>query len=176
MRCPKCTKNLDEVVVNNCKINRCSMCGGIWFDKDELNMIKDERDKNLSWLDFDLWSDESKLKASGTFIDCPRDGSPLFKIKYGPSDVMVDICLQCHGIWLDKDELDKILLDLKQKVNSETLPEYLKDLEEEVKDIVLEPHHTKEDLRNIAIIMKLMEYRLAAQHPKITEITSVLPD
>lgn len=176
MKCPKCGKYLDEISVNHCKVDRCSVCGGIWFDKDELSAVKDERDKNLSWLDFDLWKDENKLKPSGTFIDCPRDGSPLFKIKYGPSGVMVDVCLECRGVWLDKDELDKIVEELKEKVNKETIPEYLKDLEEELKDLIFEPGNSKEELRNIAIIMKLIEYRLAAQYPKITEITSSLPD
>jgi len=176
MKCPKCDKYLDEVLINHSKVDRCGRCGGIWFDKDELKNVKDERDHNLSWLDFDLWSNENHLKPSGTFINCPRDGKPLFKIKYGPSDVMVDVCLECRGVWLDKNELDKILKELKEKINTETLPEYLKDLEEEIKDLVLEPGHSKEELRNIAIIMKLIEYRLASQHPKITEITSVLPD
>ena len=176
MKCPKCDKYLDEHVISHSKVHRCSLCGGIWFDKDELNAVKDERDQNLSWLDYDLWSDESKLKPSGTFVDCPHDGSPLFKIQYGPSDVMVDVCLNCRGVWLDKDELDKILSELKAKINAETIPEYLKDLEVEIKDLVLHPANSKEELRNIAIIMKLMEYRLAAQHPTIAKITSSLPD
>lgn len=176
MKCPKCDKYLDEVVINHTKVDRCGRCGGIWFDQHELKHVQDERDFNLSWLDFDLWSDENKFKPSGSFIDCPRDGKPLFKIKYGPSDVMVDVCLECRGVWLDKDELDKILLELKEKVNKETLPEYLKDLEEEIKDLIVEPEHGKEDLRNIVIIMKLISYRLAAQYPKITEISSILPD
>lgn len=176
MRCPKCDKALDEINIGKIHVDRCPHCGGIWFDKEELGAVEDERDHNLAWLDFDLWSDENKLQSSGRFIDCPRDKKPLFKIKYGSSDVIVDVCLDCRGVWLDKAELDRILYELKQRINSETLPEYLKDLEEEVKDLVLEPGHTKEELRNIAIIMKLIEYRLAAQHPKITEIISVLPD
>lgn len=176
MKCPKCNKHLDEVAINGCKVNRCSLCGGIWFDKDELKTVRDERDSNLSWLDLDLWSDETKLKSDGSSINCPREGKPLFKIKYGTSNVMVDICLACRGVWLDKDELDRILAELKERVNRETIPEYLKDLEKEVGDMIMEPEHSKEDLRNIAIIMKLIEYRLAAQYPVITEITSVLPD
>jgi hypothetical protein len=89
---------------------------------------------------------------------------------------MVDVCLNCRGVWLDKDELDKILSELKTKINTETIPEYLGDLEMEIKDLVLHPANNKEELRNIAIIMKLIEYRLAAQYPAITKITSSLPD
>jgi Zn-finger nucleic acid-binding protein len=157
-------------------VQRCKHCGGIWFDKDQLAAVKDERDQDLAWLGTDLWRETEKLQPSGTFIDCPRDGSPLYKLRYAPSDVTVDICLPCHGVWLDKDELDKILSELQQHVQAETVPEYLRDLEEEFKDLVLEPGQTKEELRNILLLMKLLEYRLAAEHPAITKITSVLPD
>lgn len=176
MRCPQCTKSLDEIAIGRAKVDRCSLCGGIWFDRDELKTVKDERDGDLRWLDFDLWGDEGQLRSNGTYLDCPRDGGPLFRIKYGPADVMVDVCLACQGVWLDRDELEKILAALRDKVNRETLPEYLRDLEGELKDLFLAPEHSKEDLRNIAILMKLIEYRLAAQHPKIAEITSELPD
>ncbi|MFA6897544.1 MAG: zf-TFIIB domain-containing protein [Patescibacteria group bacterium] len=176
MKCPQCGKSLDEVSVNHCRVDRCEKCGGIWFDKDELNAVKDERDENLAWLDFDLWSNEDKLKSGGTFLSCPRDGSPLYRIQYGSSQVEADVCLECHGVWLDKGELDKVIKDLEQKINTETLPEYFKDLETEFKNLFLEPGHSKEEIRNVAIIMKLIAYRLTAQFPKITEITSVLPD
>ena len=176
MKCPRDAKELDEVIINHCRVDRCDKCGGIWFDQDELSAIKDERDENLSWLDFDLWSDVNKLKSGGTFLDCPRDGSPLYKIRYGSSEVMADVCLECHGVWLDKDELDKIIKDLEEKINTETLPEYLKDLELEFKDLFLEHKNSKKDIRDIAIIMKLIAYRLVAQHPKITEIVGSLPD
>lgn len=177
MRCPKCEQSLEEFSIQGIGVERCKKCGGIWFGKDELKKIRDERDKNLSWLDFDLWSDANQLESEeGDFISCPNDSKDLFKIKYGTSGVIVDVCLDCYGVWLDKGELDKILNKLEEKVNSETLPEYLKDLGEEIKELLFERGNSKEEIRNIFILMKLIEYRLAAQHPRIAEITSVLPD
>ena len=176
MECPKCkTENLKEIKINGVKIDRCENCGGLWFDKNELKITRDHRDKNLSWLKFDLWKDENKLMVSGQLINCPKDGKPLFKIKYGSTDIMVDICLDCHGVWLDKNELDKIVSELKQKINSETIPEYLSDLGGEVKELIIHPDQAEIELRHIVILMKLLEYRFLAQHPKISEITSVLP-
>lgn len=176
MKCPKCSENLEEIKINSIKIDHCKNCGGLWFDRDELRIVRDHRDKNLSWLDFDLWKDRNKLTTSGKSVDCPRDGKPLFKIKYGKTGVLVDVCLDCHGVWLDKDELDKIVSDLKNKVNSETIPEYLKDLSEEVKELLIHPEQAGTELRHVLIVMKLLEYRFAAQHPRILEIISVLPD
>jgi Zn-finger nucleic acid-binding protein len=174
MKCPRDGKTLDDIVISGSQVDRCEECGGIWFDRDELEKIKDERDENLSWLDFDLWRDEEKLKAGGTYIDCPRDGSPLYQIQYGESSVMADVCPQCRGVWLDRDELEKLIADLEAKINSETLPQYLADLEMEFKNLLFE--HSKKDARNIAIIAKLISYRLLAQHPRIMEIISSLPD
>ncbi len=176
MKCPKCGKNLEGIKINSVKVDRCENCGGLWFDRDELRIVRDHRDENLSWLEFDLWKDKDKFKTSGKSIDCPRDGKPLFKIKYGETNILVDICLDCRGIWLDKDELDKIISTLKAKINSETIPEYLNDLSVEVKELVVHPKQAKIELRHIVILMKLLEYRFVAQHPEIVEIISVLPD
>ncbi|MCK5475341.1 MAG: zf-TFIIB domain-containing protein [Candidatus Pacebacteria bacterium] len=177
MKCPKCRlEDLKEIEINDVKIDRCKYCGGLWFDKDELKVTRDSRDKNLSWLDFDLWEDGSKLMVSGRSVNCPKDGKPLFKIKYGNTDVMVDICLDCHGVWLDKNELDKIISELKEKINSETMPEYLSDLGKEITGLFAHPNKADVELQHIVIIMKMLEYRFLAQHPKIAEIISVLPD
>ena len=177
MKCPKCKlEDLKEIKIDGIKIDRCEYCGGLWFDKDELKITRDNRDKNLSWLEFDLWEDESKLMVSGKSVNCPRDKKPLFKIKYGSTDVMVDICLDCHGIWLDREELDRIILELKEKINSETIPEYINDLGKEISKLLAHPNKADIELRHIMIIMKMLEYRFLAQHPKIAEIVSSLPD
>lgn len=177
MKCPKCKlEELKEIEIDGVKIDRCEYCGGLWFDKDELKITRDHRDQNLSWLDFDLWEDGSKLMVSGKSIDCPKDRQPLFKIKYGNTNIMVDICLDCHGIWLDKNELDKIISELKEKINTETIPEYISDLGKEIAELLAHPNKADIELRHIMIVMKMLEYRFLAQHPKIAEIISALPD
>ena len=173
MKCPKCRKSLREVKINNVRIDRCKNCGGLWFDRNELKIVRDHRDKNLSWMHFDLWRDEEELAISGKSVKCPRDGKSLFKIKYGDSDVVVDVCLNCRGVWLDKNELNKIVLSLREKIDSETIPEYLGDLGGEVSELVKK---AGVEIKHIMIIMKLIEYRIVAKHPKITEMISMLPD
>ena len=175
MNCPKCGNQLEQIKINGAEINRCVNCGGIWFDKDELKIVRDHRDKNLSWLEFDLWNDKDKLTVSGKSINCPRDGKPLFKIKCGNTDVMVDICLECHGVWLDKDELDKIILELKEKINVETIPEYIDDLGVEIGKLITSQGKAWIETRHIVIIMKLIEYRFMSQHPDLAKIISKLP-
>ncbi len=39
MRCPKCGMELIEIDYKNIKIDKCSVCEGIWFDAGELETI-----------------------------------------------------------------------------------------------------------------------------------------
>lgn len=175
MNCPKCNSKLIQTETAGVKIDHCDSCGGIWFDKDELKLVRDERDKNLSWLDFDLWSDKDKLSVSGKSVNCPRDGKPLFKIKCENTAVLVDVCLECRGIWLDKNELDKIILELKEKINKETIPEYIDDLSVEIGKLITHQGKTWVEAKHIMVIMKLIEYRFMSQHPDLAKIISKLP-
>jgi Zn-finger nucleic acid-binding protein len=40
-------------------------------------------------------------------LRCPNDGARLVEIER--SEVLLDACPECRGIWLDRGELDKIL-------------------------------------------------------------------
>lgn len=40
-------------------------------------------------------------------LRCPNDGARLVEIER--SEVLIDACPECRGIWLDRGELDKIL-------------------------------------------------------------------
>lgn len=39
---------------------------------------------------------------------CPNDGSRLVEVER--ADVLIDACPTCRGVWLDRGELDKILV------------------------------------------------------------------
>jgi uncharacterized protein len=39
MRCPKCGSGMDEVSMESVKVDRCTSCGGIYFDKGELELV-----------------------------------------------------------------------------------------------------------------------------------------
>jgi Zn-finger nucleic acid-binding protein len=48
----------------------------------------------------------------GEPMRCPNDGSRL--VELDRSGVLVDACPECRGIWLDRGELDKILVKERQ--------------------------------------------------------------
>ena len=41
-------------------------------------------------------------------LRCPSDGSRLVEVER--SNVMIDACPECRGVWLDRGELDRILV------------------------------------------------------------------
>ena len=43
---------------------------------------------------------------------CPNDGARLVEIER--SEILVDACPECRGVWLDRGELDKILVRERQ--------------------------------------------------------------
>lgn len=45
-------------------------------------------------------------------LRCPNDGSRLVEMER--ADVLIDACPECRGVWLDRGELDKILVKERQ--------------------------------------------------------------
>jgi hypothetical protein len=75
-----------------------------WFAKFEIQMIRDARRKR----ERALKEKEEKASKPTNYMLCPRDGEKLKGEKIG--EISVDICPKCEGIWLDRGELEEILL------------------------------------------------------------------
>ncbi|MGI9027634.1 MAG: zf-TFIIB domain-containing protein [Candidatus Saccharimonadales bacterium] len=41
-------------------------------------------------------------------VVCPSCSSITYRVNYGPSNLHIDTCLQCHYRWIDRDEFKKI--------------------------------------------------------------------
>ena len=101
--CPRCwvamKKEEVEVLGPNVIIDRCPTCMGIWFDNKELKKILGNR-KLAHFLTRHIGT-QSKSK-----LVCPRCGG-LMDLEYA-EDVEIDVCLVCHGAWLDHSELERL--------------------------------------------------------------------
>jgi Zn-finger nucleic acid-binding protein len=99
MHCPKCHQELEKVSLNDVKVSRCPECGGSWYDKDELRVLKDhESHGDYAWIDLDLWKDVDKFRARRQQrYSCPRDGQPMTTVHYGDSS-MRSMCSNCEAV------------------------------------------------------------------------------
>jgi len=175
MLCPSCKKSLDRAIFCGVEVDYCPKCLGVFFEENELRLAKDERDKNLNWLDIDLWREKAKFKVSHTQKFCPACRLLLYEIDYGDSGVKVDLCNVCHGIWLDRGEFKTIIDYLKEKGSFKVLNNYAKTLAEEFWEIFNGPESLREEMLDFLTGLKIFNYKLVNQNPLIFQIIAQLP-
>jgi len=176
MKCPVHQEiEMKKAVFYNTAVDYCPNCLGVWFDKDELRGAKDESDKTLNWLDVNLWEDKTKFQVGASNKICPVDFVPLYEIKYDSSEIKVDLCNVCSGVWLDRGEFKKIIDYLKAKKADELLRHYLSNLVQEGKEVFVGPETFKEEVDDFLMLVKLFSDKFVVQHPNISKIILNLP-
>lgn len=135
MICPKCENELTKVKLENVEVDECKKCGGIWFDEDELLQAKDNKDDDLRWMDFEIWKNTDKFEFNEDSSFCPKCSKAMFEIKYENTDVTIDSCPECKGIWLDKGEFQHIIQSLTKELLNKNSGEYFKAVLDEAKEI-----------------------------------------
>jgi len=173
-KCPICKISLESAILCNTEIDYCPRCFGLWFEEDELRWAKDEKDKDLNWLDIDLWKDPKKFKVSYGIRLCPSCRLPLYEVYYGDSKIIVDVCNVCKGVWLDRGEFKKIIDYLKEKQKYEILNNYSENLLKQGIEIFLGPDSLKEEIYDFLTVLKFLKYNLIIKHPTISKIISEL--
>ncbi len=175
LKCPKCSADLKEFYSQDLKLARCFSCKGIWFDKNELKKVIDERDKDLAWMHFDLWREKEKFGAFRGQRLCPKCKKAMAALKYDKSEVETDVCADCGGVWLDSGEFTKIVDFLEKALLAKDVPGYIKEVAKEGERMVLNPLEGASEAGHILILAKLLQYRILAEHSFIASIISALP-
>ncbi|MDD5738789.1 MAG: zf-TFIIB domain-containing protein [Candidatus Pacebacteria bacterium] len=176
MKCPTHQEQeMKKAMFYNTQVDYCPICLGVWFTEDELRQAKDQKDKTLQWLDVDLWSEATKFQVEKTPKVCPVDSVPLYQVNYNHSNIKVDICDFCRGVWLDRGEFKKIINYLQGKKVDEILHHYLKSFVEEGKEIFIGPETFKEEVDDFMAVVKLFKDKLLVQHPALAIFIANLP-
>lgn len=165
MKCPNDNTDLDQALFSDIEVDYCTRCLGIWFDKDELSYAKDKKDDQLNWLDFDIWRDKAKFNLSMSDKHCPSCRVGLMQVGYDNSNVKIDFCKNCQGVWLDRGEFKQMMVYLKKKSDYEILHRYTKNLITELWEVFTGPQKLREELSDFLMLSKLLNYKLLAQHP-----------
>ena len=114
MQCPHCQGEMRQIGYEGIVIESCDACGGEWLDHQELGKIVDRREKAFS-------DEEKRAIAESTTITgvnmqhydrdlaCPECHTPTSPVNYGgDTGIMIDRCEQCHGVWVDEGQLQRI--------------------------------------------------------------------
>ena len=113
--CPKCFSALRHEIIRKgiwkVEIDRCGSCSGLFLDKGELMTLTGNRPlHHLTTKHLGIDSDSELL--------CPSCGS-LMDDEHAEG-VEIDVCLQCNGVWLDKNELDSLREIERKKILQKT--------------------------------------------------------
>ncbi len=173
--CPKCKIPLSSTIISGVEVDYCPKCYGLFFEEEELRWAKDEKDKELNWLDVDLWKDENNFKVAYGIRLCPYCRVPLYEVYYGDSGVVVDVCNVCRGIWLDRAEFKKIIDWLEKEKDYQVLNNYTENLLKELGEVFWGPEPLREEVGDFLMVLKMLRYKFLVQHPVITDLILDLP-
>jgi len=173
--CPHHQIPLEQATALGVQVDYCPLDYGLWFDESELLQAKDEQDKDLRWLDLDLWKDPVKFKLSRQHRLCPVDRMPMYEVEYGDSGIKVDLCSLCHGVWLDRGEFKNIVMYLRDQADSKVLYHYARNLFEEGWEVFSGPEMLREEILDFLAILKLFMYKFAVQYARLSQVMVSLP-
>lgn len=120
MRCPSCQANLIPTVYEGCEVHACASCGGEFLGPDELRHIVATTSERFGpqWQKlvegrtprFGIPTEERERG-----LECPSCACAMSSVNYaGDTAVFLDKCGACGGVWLDRDELEKVQVIVEQ--------------------------------------------------------------
>jgi Zn-finger nucleic acid-binding protein len=174
MQCPRCDEALQVHAIEEVEIDECRKCDGLWFQKGEVQAAKDAAAPDLRWLDFEIWKHADRYRLSVLPVVCPNCKIPMVAVSYGDTDVEVDYCPKCQGVWLDEGEFGKIISALTEEVATKSISDYVKASLEEAAEVVTGPESRVSEWRDLAAVFKLFQYRLLAENPRLSDTAAHL--
>jgi Zn-finger nucleic acid-binding protein len=167
---PNKHSKLEKALFHNTELDYCPLCLGVWFDKDELRLAKDNKDQQINWLDFDIWRDKKRFEISRASRQCPVCRVIFVQVRYEDSKIKVDFCRNCQGIWLDRGEFKRIMVYLRRKSDYEILRRYTQNAVKELWEVFTGPEKFREELEDFLMLLKLFNYKFVVQHQWLNKL------
>ena len=111
LRCPRDSTLLIAAPDHQCRAHGCPQCQGIFIDQNKVDGLRAQA----------AWHKHVRHPQGQVQLQCPHDGDKLIAFPF--KQVEVDVCLSCHGVWLDKDELEKISKKIAPSAPRKVQPE-----------------------------------------------------
>jgi Zn-finger nucleic acid-binding protein len=106
--CPRCHGELLAIKVGDTPLEQCGQCGGVWVDSATFEQICSDREAQAAALGLHL-PPPRDLETDVHYLKCPKCPGLMNRVCYANrSGVVIDVCRK-HGIWLDRDELRRII-------------------------------------------------------------------
>jgi Zn-finger nucleic acid-binding protein len=165
--CPRCAVPLTATALQQVPAERCPRCGGWWLQADALRAARDAADPDLAALEVELWSDPEQFRHAPRSGRCPTGDGTLHALEYDHTGVTVDYCDTCFGVWLDASEFERIVEALEREIDRRPASDYLRTALHEARELLTGPQTLPEHWRALRSVLKLLEYRVLAEHPAL---------
>lgn len=115
MKCPVDNSPLKQIEYERAvMVDQCITCNGMWLETWELKAIQANKGKNYSeeikqLPDLVNPSYLQALEKDRPALNCPKCSIKMDRREHGHcSQIMVDVCHNCQGIWLNKGEVQAL--------------------------------------------------------------------
>jgi Zn-finger nucleic acid-binding protein len=109
MKCPKCEGEMELVSYKRIEVDRCTSCGGLWFQPNELRDLRD-----------DIWMADYIIDSGSAGVgkkyntmrdyDCPQCGTKMEQeFDAEQPHIIYESCPEGHGTFLDAGEFTDIV-------------------------------------------------------------------
>lgn len=115
MKCPRCQSALRSVEYDGQIVEACPDCGGEWLHAGELQKLVEHHNEvftpeeiaSLDAVNKEIFTAENDDHDE---LNCPGcEDVQMEHFNYGDtSGIILRKCLECGGIWMDKDQLKKV--------------------------------------------------------------------
>jgi uncharacterized protein len=103
MTCPKCRAAMAPVTFEEITVERCSSCGGLWFDLMEQRHLKDR--PGAESIDSAPARPKDPTPAPAAKMMCPNCHAPMTRLKdVDRRDIEYEYCTICNGAFFDGGE------------------------------------------------------------------------
>jgi len=112
--CVKCNSILDRATFQGLEVDLCPKCGGLWLDRGEITRAAKLPEAELARLRGLLTGAKGPPPVpTENKAPCPACPGSLAEMLLG--NVHVDYCNKCHGIFLDRGELEAAVEAVRAK-------------------------------------------------------------
>lgn len=115
LKCPKCQSPMEHVTFRGVEVDRCTHCGGLWFDafeKEELRPLKDA--ERIDTGDPEVGRQYNAMDR----IDCPVCHTAMIRmVDLKQPHIWYESCTVCYGAFFDAGEFT----DFKEDTLGDTL-------------------------------------------------------
>lgn len=101
MKCPRCSSAMETVQVEDVQIDRCTKCGGLWFDEFELADLKAKEGSEK----VDTGQASKSAQYSQARLNCPKCSTLMLRmVDIQQPHIWYETCEECGGSFFDAGE------------------------------------------------------------------------